>query len=37
MGFAANLEILDQKNLELCKYCRISWSIISNAVNNLLG
>jgi archaemetzincin len=35
MGFAANLEILDQKNRELCKYCRILLVDYFNAVNDL--
>lgn len=35
MGFAANLEILDQKNLEFCEYCRILLADYFNAVNNL--
>ena len=35
MGFAANLEILDQKNLKLCEYCRILLADYFNAVNNL--
>ena len=35
MGFAANLEILDQKNIELCEYCRILLDDYFNAVNNL--
>lgn len=35
MGFAANLEILDQKNLELCEYCRILLVDYFNAVNDL--
>ena len=35
MGFAANLEKLDQKNLELCEYCRILLADYFNAVNDL--
>ncbi len=35
MGFSANLEILDQKNIELCEYCRILLADYFNAVNDL--
>lgn len=35
MGFAANLEILDQKTVKLCDYCRILLADYFNAVNNL--
>jgi archaemetzincin len=35
MGFAANLEILDQKKIELCEYCRILLVDYFNAVNDL--
>jgi len=35
MGFAANLEILDHKNVELCEYCQILLSDYFNAVNDL--
>jgi archaemetzincin len=35
MGFAANLEILDRKNVELCEYCRILLVDYFNAVNGL--
>jgi hypothetical protein len=35
MGFTANLERLDQKNRELCEYCRILLVDYFNAVNDL--
>ena len=35
MGFSANLEILDQKHRELCKYCRILLVDYFNSVSDL--
>jgi archaemetzincin len=35
MGFAANLEILDQKTVELCEYCRILLADYFNSVSDL--
>jgi archaemetzincin len=35
MGFAANLEILDQKTVKLCEYCRILLADYFNSVNNI--
>ena len=35
MGFAANLEKLDQKNLEFCEYCRILLDDYFNNANDL--
>jgi archaemetzincin len=35
MGFAANLEILDRKNVELCEYCRILLADYFKTLNGL--